>query len=84
LRARGHLARREFSQAQQLLRATMAWAPQALWLRVLLSHSLLQEGKNWLAVEQALRDILALDPGHAEARHNLQVLWARQGWPHGN
>ncbi len=83
LRARGHLARREFTQAQQLLRATVARAPQAVWPRVVLSHTLLQEGKNWLAAEQALRDILALDPDNAEAHHNLQVLRTRQGRSNG-
>jgi hypothetical protein len=42
--------------------------------RVLLSHVLLQEGKDPAAAEQALRAVLALDPGDAEAQHNLQVL----------
>jgi hypothetical protein len=42
--------------------------------RVLLSHLLLQEGKDWAAAEQALREILDIDPNFAEAEHNLQVL----------
>jgi FkbM family methyltransferase len=41
---------------------------------VLLSHVLLQEGKEPAAAEQALRDVLSLDPQNAEARQNLAVL----------
>jgi hypothetical protein len=40
---------------------------------------LLQEGRDWEGAERALRDVLALDPGHAEARHNLDVLLHQQG-----
>ena len=35
---------------------------------------LLQEGRDLAAAERALRDVLALDPQHAEARNNLAVL----------
>lgn len=79
LRARGHLARKEFAAARQLLETAVARAPQNIWLRVFLSHTLLQEGKDWAAAEQALRDILALDPDNAEAKHNLAVLLKQQG-----
>src|SRR5262249_14958569 len=41
-------------------------------------HALLQEGKDRAAAEEALRDVLVLDPGHAEARHNLAVLLDQQ------
>jgi hypothetical protein len=37
----------------------------------------LQEGRDWHAAEQALRSVLALDPGHHEARRNLAVLVER-------
>jgi glycosyltransferase involved in cell wall biosynthesis/Flp pilus assembly protein TadD len=74
LRARGHLARREFDPARALLAAVIARHPQALEPRVVLSHVLLQEGRDPDAAEQALRDVLALDPQHAEARSNLSVL----------
>lgn len=74
LRARGHLARKEFASARQLLEATIARVPDALWPKVFLSHTLLQEGKDWAAAEQALRDILALDPNNGEAKNNLAVL----------
>jgi tetratricopeptide (TPR) repeat protein len=74
LKARSALARREFPAARRLLEEAVARAPRALAPRVLLSHALLQEGRDPAAAEQALREILALDPGHAEARHNLAVL----------
>src|SRR5437899_3246178 len=62
-----------------LLEETIAGAPEALWPRVVLSHVLLQEGRDWVAAEQALRDILARDPAHAEARRNLALLQQQQG-----
>jgi GT2 family glycosyltransferase/tetratricopeptide (TPR) repeat protein len=73
LRARGELARGEYNAARTRLESAIAVAPQAVWPRVILSHVLLQEGKDAAAAEQALRDVLALDPNNAEARHNLQV-----------
>ncbi len=79
LRARGHLGRKEFAAARQLLEETIAQYPQALWPRVILSHVLLQEGRDWAAAEQALRDLLALDPNHREARHNLAILLREHG-----
>src|SRR5262249_35768433 len=74
LRARGHMARREFAAARALLEAAVAREPRALWPRVILSHCLLQDGTDPDAAERALRDVLALDPGHAEARRNLSLL----------
>jgi tetratricopeptide (TPR) repeat protein len=79
LRARGHLARKEFDRARRLLEATMARVPHSLWPRMLRNH-VLQEGRDWHAAERALRDVLALAPYHAEARHNLDVL-LRRGRP---
>jgi Flp pilus assembly protein TadD len=52
-----------------------------VYLRVLLSHALLQEGKDWPAAEQALRKVLELDPGNVEARNNLAVLLCCQAKP---
>jgi len=43
-----------------------------------LSRAYLQEGRDWKAAGQTLRDVLALDPEHAEARSNLEVLLRRQ------
>jgi tetratricopeptide (TPR) repeat protein len=78
LRARGRLARKEFATARQLLEQTIARAPEALGPRLYLSHTLLQEGVDWPAAERALRDVLALDPGHVQTRHNLAVLCRQQ------
>jgi tetratricopeptide (TPR) repeat protein len=74
LRARACLARREFGAARRLLEGAIAAAPRAVWPRVVLSHVLLQEGQDWVAAERSLCDVLALEPGHAEARRNLAVL----------
>jgi GT2 family glycosyltransferase len=79
LRARGHLARREFAPARQVLQAAITEYPQALWPRVILSHVLLQQGTDWHAAERALHDVLALDPHHAEALRNLAVLRRQRG-----
>jgi tetratricopeptide (TPR) repeat protein len=79
MRARRHLAWKEYGKALQLLRGTKERYPAALWPRVVHSHVLLQEGKDWVAAEQALREILELEPGHSEARQNLIVLLRQQG-----
>jgi hypothetical protein len=62
-----------------MLESAIAAHPRALWPRVILTHVLLQEGKDWLAAERALRDVLALDPEHQEAQRNLEVLLRQQG-----
>ncbi|HEV8060374.1 MAG TPA: tetratricopeptide repeat protein [Gemmataceae bacterium] len=73
-RARGHLGRKEFYSAKQLLQDLIARKPNALRPRVLLSHILLQHGNDPDAAERALLDVLALDPQNAEAKSNLRVL----------
>lgn len=74
LRARGHLARKKFASARQLLEETIARSPQLLRPRVLLTHVLLVEGRDWNAAEKALREVLQLAPDHAEAKRNLDIL----------
>jgi GT2 family glycosyltransferase/tetratricopeptide (TPR) repeat protein len=74
MRARGHLARKEFAVARSVLDDVITREPRQVWARVILSHALLQEGRDWDAAEKALRDVLALDPGNAGARQNLAVL----------
>jgi GT2 family glycosyltransferase/predicted Zn-dependent protease len=74
LRARRHLARREFAEARSVLAGVIARHPQALEPRLILSHAYLQEGADPDAAEKALRDVLALAPGHPEAKHNLALL----------
>ncbi len=78
LRARACMARKEYPQARQLLEATIVREPRHVWPRVVLSHALLQEGRDWEAAEQALRAVLALDPDNAGARRNLDVLCKQQ------
>ncbi|MCS6852571.1 MAG: glycosyltransferase [Gemmataceae bacterium] len=73
-RARGAMARREYALARQRLEAAIARWPAALEPRILYSHALLQEGRDWQAAERALRDILALDPTNRQAQHNWAVL----------
>jgi tetratricopeptide (TPR) repeat protein len=74
LKARGHLAPKQYVSAQAILEETIAMAPQAVLPREILTHVLLQEGKQWDKAEQSLRDLLELDPGNAEARKNLEAL----------
>jgi hypothetical protein len=63
----------------QLLQA-LSRVPDALSLRLALTHVLLKEGKDEVAAEHALRDVLRLAPEHGEARQNLNVLLRkRQG-----
>jgi len=74
LRARAELARQHFAEARRRLEQTIGEYAQAVWPRVILSHVLLQEGRDLAAAEQTLRDVLRLDPLHVEARNNLSVL----------
>src|SRR5262249_15887596 len=79
LRARGHFARKEFGAARTELEMALPGTPAALGPRVLLSHVLLQEGRDMVAAEHMLREILYLDPTNAEAKHNLTVLLRQTG-----
>jgi tetratricopeptide (TPR) repeat protein len=78
LRAHAHLGRKEFAAGRRLLEEAIARAPKALGPRVILTHVLLQEGRDWQAAERALREVLALEPNHAEAKSNLAVLLRQQ------
>jgi cytochrome c-type biogenesis protein CcmH/NrfG len=78
LRARRHIARKEFSAARYVLEQAIERKPDAVYLWVILSHALLQEGKDWQQGEEALRTVLRLDPSNAEARNNLALLLANQ------
>jgi len=77
LRARMHLARKEFAAARQLLEDTIRQAPHVLTGHIILSHVLLQSGDE-VAAEPRLRRIVELDPGQAESWCNLAVLYSRQ------
>jgi GT2 family glycosyltransferase/tetratricopeptide (TPR) repeat protein len=79
LRARGHFARKDFAAARAELEHTLPRFPEALGPRVLLSHVLLQEGRDPMAAERAIREVLALDPANGEAKHNLNILLKQAG-----
>ena len=79
LRARIHKDHEEFLEARRILEPLIARLPQAEGPRVLLSHVLLQEGRDLTAAEDILRKIIHLNPLNTEARHNLKVLLAKQG-----
>jgi cytochrome P450/predicted O-linked N-acetylglucosamine transferase (SPINDLY family) len=79
LQAEGHLARGQFSAAREILDVVIAGAPQALWPHEVLSRTLLLEGKDWAAAENALCAVLEIEPNHPEAQYNLAMLLRQQG-----
>src|SRR5262249_48101059 len=81
LRARAHKERKDFAAARWLLEGALARAPSALGPWVVLSHVLIAEGRDWAGAERALRQVLTLEPRHAEAKHNLNVLVRQRGRP---
>ena len=74
LRGRAAMAQGDFAASRTVLETAIKREPSALLPRVVLSHALLQEGRDLKAAETALREILAISPTHAEARRNLAVL----------
>jgi GT2 family glycosyltransferase/tetratricopeptide (TPR) repeat protein len=74
LRARCSMARGEFGSARRVLEEAIRETPNDVWLLVILSHALLQEGSDWDAAEAALRKVLEIDPKNIEARNNLAIL----------
>lgn len=78
LRARMHLAKKEFATARSILKPIIQRFPEMVYPLVVLSHVFLQEGSDLTAAEQTLRSILALDPNHPEAKQNLHVLMMEQ------
>jgi glycosyltransferase involved in cell wall biosynthesis len=79
LRARGQVQRKDYAAARRTLAAVLAQDPGAVGPRVLLSQVQIQEGREWGAAEQSLRDVLAIAPDHAETKHNLTILLRRLG-----
>jgi tetratricopeptide (TPR) repeat protein len=77
LRARMHLARKEFAEARRLLEEVIRQAPQVLTAYLILSHVLLQSGDE-RAAEPLLRRIVEMDHAQGEAWRNLAVLYRRQ------
>jgi GT2 family glycosyltransferase/predicted Zn-dependent protease len=79
LEARALLARRQYQAARLLLEEVISRHPEAVYPWVILSHVLLQEGRDWGSAEHALRQVIHRDPQHPEAWHNLHVLLQQQG-----
>ncbi len=78
LRARALMARKEFSSAQTLLEQTLKTTPKDVWVWLVLSHCLLQEGRDMSGAERVLRKVLELDEGNIEVRQNLSLLLRKQ------
>jgi len=74
LRARAHMARKEYAEARKILDEAISRTPRETILWEVLSHALLQEGKDLERAERALRTVLELQPGNPEARRNLEIL----------
>ncbi len=74
LRGKALLAGEEFGAARSLLEEALLHRPDCLPLLVTLSHVLLREDRDRAGAERVLLEILARDPAHAQARHNLEVL----------
>jgi tetratricopeptide (TPR) repeat protein/glycosyltransferase involved in cell wall biosynthesis len=79
LKARRHLAQREFAAARQLLEEAIGCTPEAVWACVVLSRVLVEEGQDFATAERLLREVLVLAPGHSQARKDLTALLHRLG-----
>ena len=79
VKARLKEAQGDFPAARLHLEEACSQFAQALWPRVALARLLLQEGRDWVATEKALRAVLTLDPNHVEARRNFALLRRRLG-----
>jgi predicted Zn-dependent protease len=78
LRARLHLAKKEFGVARGILERLIAQSPDALAPWFYLTHVLLGEGQDWAAAEHALRELLRVDPTQAQGWYNLAAVLRRQ------
>jgi tetratricopeptide (TPR) repeat protein len=74
VRARIHLARREFAAARALLEEAVQSSPHLIWARLMLGQALVQEGRDREAAKRVLREVLALDPHQPEAQRLLARL----------
>ncbi len=81
LQARAHRARGEFASGQRLLEDARARWPGHLAVLMQYSYLLLQEDRDHALADNVLAEILARDPGNAEARNNREALHRRAG-PH--
>jgi cytochrome P450/predicted Zn-dependent protease len=82
LQAAWHLAKEDYSAAKKILSAVIQEAPDALWPCEVLSRTLLREGNDWAAAENALRAVLRIVPHHPEAQQNLAILLKQRSLAH--
>jgi glycosyltransferase involved in cell wall biosynthesis len=84
LDARWRAAGGDPAGAAALLEAAAGAFPDSVAVRVALSHARLADGSGPEVLEGAFRAVLELDPGNAQARHNLRVLYRATGrWVEG-
>jgi len=81
LAGRFALARKDFAGARNIFEKTINRFPTAVWPRLFLSQALLQGSKDRAAAEQALREVLDIDPNNRDARKNLEILLKRPSSP---
>ena len=81
LSVRRQAAGGDFRTACRHLDEALARHPNSLTLKLVRSQVLLQEGRDWAAAEQSLRDVLAIAPDHADTRRNLRLLLLCSGQP---
>ncbi len=79
LQGRWRLAQKDYAGAAKVLEAAAREFPRSVGVRVTLSHVRLADGSPPEVIEAALQAILDLEPGHPQARHNLQVLLRNTG-----
>jgi glycosyltransferase involved in cell wall biosynthesis/predicted O-methyltransferase YrrM len=76
LLGRFHIRQGDSAAARRALEAAAGRFPESVAVRVAISHAVMASGGDAAEVEAAVRAILALDPHHTQALHNLEV--ARQ------
>ncbi|MBX9626475.1 MAG: hypothetical protein K2X82_21925, partial [Gemmataceae bacterium] len=76
-RARALAERGEVAAARAALEAAADRYPDSVGVRAALCQVLIRAGAGPAEVEAAARAVLAVDPGNAQARHNLEVALRR-------
>jgi tetratricopeptide (TPR) repeat protein len=79
LLARAAAERGDFDRARAELAAAAAEFPASVAVRSALMQVLIKAGADPVELEPAIRSVLELDPGNAQARHNLEVLLRKTG-----
>jgi hypothetical protein len=77
LRSQVAVLQNELPIARDLLEIARREFPNSLQASLFLSQVLLRDSRTWPEAEQLLQEIIAIEPGHVEANHNLKVLRAK-------